>query len=79
MFADGVTLALWLNGAEANGCCAFRGGPYLHAGYFGEGVGIAVARGNTTLRRALDHALQRITERGVFADLYLKYFPIGFF
>jgi polar amino acid transport system substrate-binding protein len=79
IFGDGVTLALWLNGTDANGCCAFRGGPWLNSAYFGEGVGIAVARGNVVVRRALDHALQRVAEKGTYADLYLKYFPIGFF
>ena len=74
-----MTLAIWLNGTDANGCCAFRGGPWLHSGYFGEGVGVAVRKGNAPLRRALDFALKRLFERGVYADLYLKYFPIGFF
>lgn len=79
IFGDGVALALWLNGVDSAGCCAFRGGPFLQRAYFGDGVGIAVARGNVTLRRALDYALQRLAERGVYAELYLKYFPIGFF
>jgi polar amino acid transport system substrate-binding protein len=79
IFGDGVALALWLNGVDSAGCCAFRGGPFLQRAYFGDGVGIAVARGNISLRRALDYALQRLAERGVYAELYLKYFPIGFF
>ncbi|MGZ9410061.1 MAG: transporter substrate-binding domain-containing protein, partial [Methylocystis sp.] len=45
--------------------------------YFGEGVGIAVKKGNAPLRRALDYALSRLAQRGVFAELYLKYFPVG--
>ena len=79
IFGDGVTLALWLNGTDAAGCCAFRGGPFLHSAYFGEGVGVAVRKNNSTLRRAIDFALARIAGRGVYADLYLKYFPVGFF
>jgi polar amino acid transport system substrate-binding protein len=78
-FGDGVSLALWLNGLDAAGCCAFRGGPYLESSYFGEGVGIAVRKDNAALRRALDFALARLSERGVYTELYLKYFPIGFF
>ncbi len=79
IFGDGVALAAWLNGVDSAGCCAFRGGPFLQRAYFGDGVGIAVARGNVVLRRALDYGLQRLAERGVYAELYLKYFPIGFF
>ena len=78
-FGDGISLAVWLNGTDSGGCCTFRGGPYLDSSYFGEGVGIAVRKGNVTLRRALDYALRHLAERGVYADIYLKYFPIGFF
>jgi polar amino acid transport system substrate-binding protein len=31
------------------------------------------------MKRALDYALKRVAERGVYADLYLKYFPVGFY
>src|SRR5208282_608268 len=77
LFGDAISLSFWLNGAEAAGCCAFRGGPYLDARFFGEGVGIAVKKGATPLRRALDYALARLARRGVYAELYFKYFPIG--
>jgi polar amino acid transport system substrate-binding protein len=78
-FADGVTLAIWLNGEEGAQCCAFRGGPFLDPAFFGEGVGVAVRKDNAALRRALDFAFSRLAERGVYTELYLKYFPVGFF
>ncbi len=78
-FGDAVSLALWLNDPRSGGCCAFRGGPYLEPAFFGEGVGIAVRPDDDVLRRALNRALQRLDERGVLAELYLKYFPIGFY
>ena len=78
-FGDGVAFALWLNGTDAGGCCAFRGGPYTESRFFGEGVGIALRRDNLAVKRALDYALKRVAERGVYADLYLKYFPVGFY
>ncbi len=77
-FGDGVTLALWLNGDEGQ-CCAFRGGAYLDPAFFGPGVGVAVRKDNTALRRALDYALARVAEQGKFTELYLKHFPVGFF
>jgi polar amino acid transport system substrate-binding protein len=76
-FGDAITLSFWLNGAEANGCCRFKDGPFTDARYFGEGVGIAVRKGNEPLRRALDYALARLDRRGSFTELYLKYFPVG--
>jgi polar amino acid transport system substrate-binding protein len=77
LFGDGITLAFWINGSESAGCCAFRGGPFLESRYFGEGVGIAVRRGNDLLRQALNWALFRQWEKGAFTDLWLRYFPIS--
>ena len=79
IFADGIGLALWLDGTDAKGCCAFRGGPYTESRYFGNGVSVAVGKGKDTLRYALDYELDKLTRDGTYADLYLKYFPIGFY
>ena len=77
LFGDGISLAFWLNGTDSGGCCAFRGGPYLESRFFGEGVGIAVKRGNDLLRQALNWALFRQWEKGAYTDLWLRYFPIS--
>ena len=77
LFGDGIALAFWLNGTDSGGCCAFRGGPFLESRFFGEGIGIAVKRGNDLLRQALNWALFRQWEKGSFTDLWLRYFPIS--
>jgi polar amino acid transport system substrate-binding protein len=77
LFGDGISLAFWLNGTESAGCCVFRGGPFIDNRYFGEGVGIAVKRGNNTLRQGFNWALFRLWEKGRFSDLWLRYFPIS--
>lgn len=79
LFDDAITSSFWLAGTDAQNCCVFRGGPFTESRFFGEGVGIAVKRGNRSLRQALDYALVQLAERGVYTDLYLKYFPIGFY
>ena len=79
VFGDGLSLAVWLGGSGAAGCCAFIGGPFLESRYFGEGVGIALRKEDVDLRRALDWALARMAQKGVYAEIYLKHFPIGFF
>ena len=79
LFGDGEQLGFWLQSAAAEECCALVGGPYLDARYFGEGYAIAVAKGSNDLKRALNAALAAIYDKGVFADLYLRYFPVGFF
>ena len=77
LFGDAISLAFWLNGTDSENCCSFRGGPYLDSRYFGEGVGIAVKKGNETVRMALNWALFRVWEQGRFTDLWLRYFPIS--
>lgn len=77
LFGDGIALSFWLNGTDSDGCCAFRGGPFLDSRYFGEGVGIAVKPGNDVLRLAFNWALFQIWEKGSFTDLWLRYFPIS--
>jgi polar amino acid transport system substrate-binding protein len=77
LFGDGYALSFWLNGASSGNCCAFVGGPFVESRYFGEGIGIAVKRGNDTLRMALNWALFRVWETGRFTDLWLRYFPVS--
>jgi len=79
LFGDGGQLAFWLQSQAANGCCAFAGGPYLEPRFFGEGLAIAVPPGNEPLRRAIDWALDSLYDKGLFAELYLRYFPVGYF
>ena len=77
LFGDGISLAFWLNGTDSANCCEFRGGPYLESRYFGEGIGIAVRKGNLLMRQAFNWALFRLWESGRFTDLWLRYFPIS--
>jgi polar amino acid transport system substrate-binding protein len=77
LFGDGISLAFWLNGTDSAGCCDFRGGPFVESRYFGEGIGIAVKRGNDTLRQAFNWALFRLWEKGRFTDLWLRYFAMS--
>ena len=62
IFGDAISLAFWINGTDSDGCCAFSGGPFVESRYFGEGVGIAVRKGNDLLRQALNWALFRVWE-----------------
>ena len=70
LFGDGIALAFWLNGTDSGGCCAFRGGPFLESRYFGEGVGIAVKRGNDLLRQSLElGAVPAVGERQLYRSV----------
>ena len=60
-FGDGVTLAIWLNGAEGYDCCAFRGGPYLDPPILRRR---RRGRGPQGQRRAAPRARLRVQPRG---------------
>jgi polar amino acid transport system substrate-binding protein len=77
LFGDGFALSFWLSGASSGKCCAFADGSFIESRFFGEGIGIAVKRGNDTLRRAMNYALFRLWETGRFTDLWLQYFPVS--
>jgi polar amino acid transport system substrate-binding protein len=79
LFGDGAGLSLWLGGTESDECCAFAGGPFLESRFFGEGLTIAVRKGDNRLRQDLDKTLDDLEEKGILGDLYLRWFPLGLF
>lgn len=78
-FGDGMRFGFWLTGTDATGCCRFAGGPYLAPDYLGSGLAVATKRSDTALVAAFDYALQQISVKGTFAELYLRYFPVSFY
>lgn len=79
VFGDGMRLAFWLAGTESDNCCRYSGGPYLSPGHLGLGLAIAAPPGERTLVDAFDYALQQISAKGIFAELYLRHFPVSFY
>jgi polar amino acid transport system substrate-binding protein len=77
IFGDAISLGFWINGTDSGDCCAFSGGPFVESRYFGEGIGIAVRKGNDLLRQALNWALFRVWEKGRYTDLWLRYFSVS--
>lgn len=79
LFGDGSSLMFWVNGLDSDGCCTLRGGAFTESKYFGEGVGLAVRKGNRELRETLNMGLKNVRESGRFEELYLRYFPLRFY
>lgn len=79
VFGDGVQLAFWLQSEPAAGCCDFVGGAYIEPHFFGQGLAIALPPNRNDLRQALNWALDSLYDKGIFAELYLRYFPVGYF
>lgn len=78
-FGDGISLALWLNSVNGAKCCDFLGGAFWESHFFGEGPAIAFRKDSSQTRKAVDFALFRLAETGVYQNLILKYFPVSFY
>ncbi len=76
-FGDALRASFWLN--DNPGCCVFAGQPYFRPDLFGDGMTIAVPAGRDAMRQALDAALVRLKRNGVLDELYLRWFPVGFY
>lgn len=79
LFGDGMRLSFWLDTRTADGCCKFAGGPWLDPSYFSGGLAIATKAGNTKILNAINLGLTRLQSNGRLGELYLRYFPRGFF
>jgi polar amino acid transport system substrate-binding protein len=79
VFTGAVAGAFWLSGKAAAGCCAFAGGAYTETAYFGDGLSIAVARDNPTLKSILNRALRDLEVEGVVDDLALRFLPMSLY
>lgn len=78
-FSDAIGSSFWLLREASRNCCQFLGGPYLERRYFGDGLKIAFARGNRKLKHEFDYALAKLNENGTLRELYLRYFPLGYY
>lgn len=79
VFSDALSLSFWLTSSVSKDCCEFLDGAFLSDEHFGKGLSIAVAKGDIRLKNSLDFALSEINRKGTFAELYLRYFPVGLF
>lgn len=75
LFDDGISLSFWLNGTLSRQCCEFRGGPFLEARYFGDGIAVAVPKGDAEMKALVDGALARLRASGRLDELVGRYFP----
>ncbi len=78
-FGDGLSLSLWLNSDISQNCCKFTGGPWLEPGFFDSALNLAFRSEDQERRNAVNYALRQIHRKGIYDELYLRYFPISFF
>lgn len=75
IFDDGVSLVFWVSGTNARGCCELAGGPFIEPRYFGEGMAIALTKGDQELARLVNGALRSLRDSGRMEELVQRYFP----
>ena len=77
VFDDGISLSFWLNGTGQRRLLRIPWRPFLESRYFGEGVGIAVRRGNELMRLAVNWALFASGRMANSPICGCAYFPIS--
>ena len=78
-FGDAMGLSFWLQGKASAGCCAFSGEAHFSDAFLGSGMRIALKAEDSGLMQSLNFALKAAQESGTMDELYLKYFPVGFY
>ena len=80
VFGDGIGLTFWINGVTSEGCCEFRGGPYLDFEIFRRGRGHRrKERTTASLPRSSIMRSSKCMRAGRYEELFLRYFPMSFF
>lgn len=75
LFDDGISVVFWINGSLSQSCCDLAGGPFLEPMFFGDGIAIAVAKGNRELRIEINQAIDRLRRNGRMQEFVQRYFP----
>lgn len=76
LFGDAATLAIWMNGTEARGCCAFRGEAFAEPLFFGDGVSVAVRKGDRETLGDINRGIARIRQSRRLEEIFLQFFPV---
>lgn len=79
VFSDALSLSFWIKSAAAKDCCRFLDGAFESQQHFGTGMSVALPKGRQDLVDAMNYALSQVNRKGKFAELYLRYFPVGLY
>ena len=79
VFSDALSLSFWLSSANEEDCCQFLDGAFMSEKHFGPGLSVALPKNRPELQGAMNYALSNLSQKGTFAELYLRYFPVGLF
>jgi len=74
VMADSVVLLEGFLGIPEGEDFEFVGPDYFKEDWHGEGIGIAVRKGEDDLRQAFNEAIRKIREEGIYQEINAKYF-----
>lgn len=75
IFDDSVSLMFWVAGTNSRACCDLVGDAFIEPRYFGDGMAVAVAKGDLELVRVINAALKAMRDNGRLEELAQRYFP----
>jgi polar amino acid transport system substrate-binding protein len=78
-FGDAMRLSFWLSARQGADCCLFVSDPYYSTEFLGEGMRIAVNSDDKELLGRIDQSLASLERKGKIEELYLRFFPVGFY
>lgn len=80
VFGDGLRLPFWTASAASEKCCELFDGPYISERYLGEGLTVMTRKaGPVSVVAAVDFALSQLARKGKLQEIYLRYFPNGYY
>ncbi|MFD1745288.1 transporter substrate-binding domain-containing protein [Rhizobium helianthi] len=80
VFGDGLRLPFWVASAASEKCCRLFDGPYISERHLGEGFAVMTRKSaSNALVAAVDFALSQLARKGKMQEIYLRYFPNGYY
>lgn len=77
LFGDDLRVVYWLAGSASNGCCKTLDGAYVDRNFFSRNLAFLARREDQSLVQGFDYALDRLQEKGVASQVFLRYLPNG--
>lgn len=78
-FGDAMRLAFWLGSSTSANCCKFASGNYYSDKFLGNGMTVAMRANARVLTDDIDSALKALQANGKINEIYLRFFPTGFY
>lgn len=78
VFGEGLVLVFWVVSGEVENCCVFCGGLFYFGDFLGEGMIIMMWFGELFVV-VFDYGFFELVCKGMFNELFVKYFLLGFY